>query len=275
MSSNKFQRTMGENERRRMSTPYYGSTNSHMRVRDYIRAFRRKFSIRNPGRAAVRAKKKWTEVDRYFADLFVPSDPALDAALEATQAAGLPPISVPPSQGKLLMLLARAVGAHTILEIGTLGGYSTIWLARALAPGGRMITLEVDPTRGEIARANVARAGLADRVEVRVGRALDSLPTLAADGPFDLVFIDADSMNLVEYFQWALKLSRRGTLILVDNVVRGGSIVNAEVCKPTIEAIRRFYDHVAAEPKASMTAIQTVGCKGYDGFAIALVTAEP
>ncbi len=220
-------------------------------------------------------KQQWTAVDRYIADLLVPSDPALQAALEASQAAGLPPINVAPNQGKLLTLLARAVGASTILEIGTLGGYSTIWLARALPPEGRLITLEADPAHAEVARANFARAGLADRVELRLGLALDSLPTLASERPFDFIFIDADKVYTAQYFQWALKLSRRGSLIVVDNVVRDGAIINAQSHKASIQGLRRFYELAAAEPKVSMTAIQTVGAKGYDGFAIALVTGEP
>jgi predicted O-methyltransferase YrrM len=217
-------------------------------------------------------QKRWAQGDRYIFDVLVPTDPVLDAALQASQAAGLLPINVSPNQGKLLMLLARAISAHAILEIGTLGGYSTIWLARALVPGGRLITLEAEPIHAEIARANVAHAGLADRVELRLGLALDTLPTLAADGPFDLIFIDADKENLPEYFQWAHKLSRQGSLIIVDNVVPNG-LINAESCKPGVHAVRRFYELVAAEPKVSMTAIQTVGVKGRDGFAIALVGA--
>jgi len=244
-------------------------------LRRLSRAFRRLFSIRKPKRAAVRANKQWAEVDHYIADLLVPSEPALDAALQASQAAGLRPINVSPSQGKLLMLLARAVGAHAILEIGTLGGYSTIWLARALAPGGRLVTLEADPAHAEVARANIARAGFANSVELHLGLALDLLPTVAADGPFDFVFIDADNVNVAEYFRWALKLSRRGSLIVVDNVVCKGAIVDAESRNPGIQGLRRFYDLVAAEPKVSITAIQTVGLKGHDGFAIALVTAVP
>jgi predicted O-methyltransferase YrrM len=243
-----------------------------MRPRGLIRAFRRTFSIRKTKRASVRGEKKWTEVDRYIAQFLVPSDPALDNALQASQAAGLPPINVSPNQGKLLMLLARAIGAQKILEIGTLGGYSTVWLARALTIGCCLITIEADPSRAEIARANVARAGLADIVEVRQGRALDVLPTLVADGPFDFVYIDADVANSAEYFQWALKLSRSGGLIVVDNVIRHGSILDAENRKRDVEGLRQFYKLVAAEPRVSMTVIQTVGCKGYDGLAIALVT---
>jgi predicted O-methyltransferase YrrM len=162
------------------------------------------------------------------------------------------------------------------LEIGTLGGYSTIWLARALAPGGRLVTLEADPQHAEVARANIARAGLSDAVELRLGRALDTLPRLAAEarGPFDLIFIDADKQSIPEYFAWALKLGRRGSLIIVDNVVRGGAVIEADSDDPAIQGVRRFNALVAAEPRVTATAIQTVGCKGYDGFAVALVTAD-
>ena len=218
--------------------------------------------------------KKWAEIDRYIVDLLVPSDPVLDAALCTSQAAGLPPINVSPNQGKLLMVLAQAVGARAILEIGTLGGYSTIWLARALAPGGRVITLEANPMHAKIARANVAHAGFADRVDMRLGKALNSLPTLANEAPFDFIYIDADQVNAANYFQWAVKLSRRGSLIVTDNVIRHGSIIDGENCKPAVQGLRRFYDLVTAEPKVSITALQTVGSNGHDGFAIAVVTAD-
>ncbi|MFM1653288.1 O-methyltransferase [Brevibacillus sp. B_LB10_24] len=218
--------------------------------------------------------EQWTAVDRYFTDLLVPSDPALDAALEANAAAGLPPIDVTPNQGKLLHLLARIQGARTILEIGTLGGYSTIWLARALPAGGRLITLESAPKHAEVARANIERAGLSDIVEIRLGQALDTLSQLDAEeqGPFDLIFIDADKPNNPEYFKWALKLSRRGTMIIADNVVRKGVVIDEASTDPNIQGIRRFNELLAAEPRVSATAIQTVGSKGYDGFAIILVT---
>ncbi len=173
------------------------------------------------------------------------------------------------------MLLARTIGARSILEVGTLAGYSTIWLARALDEGGKLITLEANAGYAKIALNNIANAGLADRVDLRLGPALDSLPTLAADGPFDLVFIDADHVNMAEYFQWALRLSHRGSLIIVDNVVRRGKILDAESDKANIQGIRRFYDVAAAEPNVIMTAIQTIGVKGQDGFAIAYVTADP
>lgn len=221
-------------------------------------------------------QEKWSAVDRYITDLLVPSDPALDAALRASAAAGLPPINVAPNQGKLLMLLAQAQGARNILEIGTLGGYSTIWLARALPAGGRLITLEFDPKHAEVARANIARAGLADVVEVRLGRALDTLKQLAAEnrGPFDLIFIDADKSGYPDYFPWALKLSRPGSMIIADNVVRNGAVIDADSSDPNVQGMRRFNELLAAEPRVSATVIQTVGSKGYDGFAIALVTCN-
>jgi len=220
---------------------------------------------------------QWTAVDGYFDELLLPSDPALEAALEGSAAAGLPSINVSPSQGKLLFMLARIQGARSILEVGTLGGYSAIWLARALPADGRLVTIESDPKHADVARANIARAGFADAVEVRVGRALDTLPQLAADGegPFDLIFIDADKASIPEYFQWALKLSRCGSLIVVDNVVRGGAILDATSDHPAVQGVRRFLELVAAEPRVSATALQTVGRKGYDGFAIVLVTADP
>ncbi len=203
----------------------------------------------------------------------MPPDPALEAALEAAAAAGLPPGEVSATQGKLLELLARVQGARTILELGTLGGYSTIWLARALPSGGRLVTLEADPAYAEVARANFVRAGLAEAVEVRVGPALETLPQLAAegDGPFDLIFIDADKPSNPEYLEWALALSRPGTLIVADNVVRGGAVLDAGSNDPRVQGIRRFTELLAAEPRLSATAVQTVGVKGYDGFVLALV----
>lgn len=219
--------------------------------------------------------KAWTAVDDYISDFLVPGDPALDAALAASEAAGLPSINVAPNQGKLLMLLAQAIGARRILEIGTLGGYSTIWLARGLAPGGRLITLEANADYAKVARANVARAGLGETVEVRVGRAIDTLPSLAAEGPFDLVFIDADKPGTPGYFQWAVRLARQGSLIIVDNVVREGAILDASGKDPNVQAMRRFFELAATDPRVSGTAIQTVGSKGHDGLAVLLVTAEP
>ena len=218
-------------------------------------------------------QEQWVAVDRYITDLFVPPDPALDAALADSAAAGLPPISVSANLGKLLMLLARTQGARSILEIGTLGGYSTIWLARALPAGGRMVTLESDANYAEVARANIARAGLADVVEVRLGRALETLPQLAAEGrgPFDVIFIDADKESYPGYLEWALKLTRPGSLILADNVVRSGSVLLADSNDLLVRGVRRFNEMLAAEPRVSATVIQTVGSKGYDGMAVAMV----
>jgi predicted O-methyltransferase YrrM len=223
------------------------------------------------------AENQWSAVDHYITDLFVPADPALDAALQATAEAGMPLINVAPNQGQLLHILARAHGARTILEVGTLGGYSTIWLARALPPGGHLITLEADPKHAEVARANIARAGLAEVVEVRLGKALDTLPQLAAEGigPFDLVFIDADKENTAAYFEWAMKLTRRGSLIITDNVIRNGAVIDAASTDANVQGVRRFLTALAAEPRVTATAIQTVGSKGYDGLAFAVVTADP
>jgi predicted O-methyltransferase YrrM len=223
------------------------------------------------------SQENWTAVDSYFNHQLVASDPALSAALQASDVAGLPQISVSPSQGKLLQLLAQTQGARSILEIGTLGGYSTIWLARALPRDGRLISLEADPKHVEVARANIERAGLAGIVEIRFGRALDTLPQLAAEnrGPFDVIFIDADKPGYPDYLPWALKLSRRGSLIVADNVVRKGAVADATSSDPGVQGVRRFIEMLAAEPRVSATAIQTVGSKGYDGFAIAFVTADP
>ncbi|MBU6299702.1 MAG: O-methyltransferase [Alphaproteobacteria bacterium] len=218
------------------------------------------------------SQRRWDAVDSYFSDLLVRPDPTLDAALKASNAAGLPEIAVAPNQGKLLHLLARMQSAKRILEIGTLGGYSTIWLARALPPDGRLISLEYDPKHAEVARTNIAGAGLADKVEVITGRALDTLPTLA--GHFDFFFIDADKMSNAEYFRWALKLSRRGSMIVVDNVVRDGEVANADSADPGVIGSRRVIEAMAAEPRVSATGLQTVGVKGYDGWAIALVIAD-
>jgi len=215
--------------------------------------------------------KLWDNVDRYISETLVQADDALAAALEASEAAGLPAISVSPAHGKLLWLLARTIGAKRILEIGTLGGYSAIWLARGLAPGGRLVTLEALEKHAAVARKNLARAGLADRVDVRVGRALDTLPGL--ERPFDLAFIDADKQNNAEYFRWALKLSRPGSLIVVDNVVRDGAVIDGRSRDAAVQGVRRLYELIAAEPRVAATAVQTVGVKGYDGFAIALVVA--
>ena len=222
------------------------------------------------------SQEQWDAVDRYFRDLVVRPDPALDAALEASAAAGLPATQVSAAQGKLLHLLARAKGARAILEIGTLGGYSAIWLARALPVGGRLITLEIAPKNVDVARSNIARAGLADVVTVRVGRALDTLPQLVSErqGPFDLIFIDADEVGYPEYLTWTLRLVRPGGLIVADNVVRGGAIVDAESADASVRAVRRFNEMLAAEPRVSATVVQTVGAKGYDGMAIAFIRAQ-
>jgi predicted O-methyltransferase YrrM len=219
-------------------------------------------------------QQTWTAVDRYVDDLLVGHDAALEAALQASAQAGLPAINVAPSQGKLLNLLARVLGARAILEIGTLGGYSTIWLARALPADGRLVTLEIDATHAEVARANIAHAGLSQRVQLRLGPALDTLAQLAAEraGPFDLSFIDADKPNIPAYFKWALQLSRPGSLIVVDNVVRDGAVIEAASLDASVQGVRRLNELMASEPRVSATTIQTVGAKGYDGFALALVT---
>lgn len=222
------------------------------------------------------SREQWNAVDRYLTDLFVRTDPVLDAALAASEAAGLPAIHVSPNQGKLLYLLALATGARKILEIGTLGGYSTIWLARALPPDGRLISLEAVEKHAEVARANLAGAGLSGVTEVRVGCASDTLPRLVAEGagPFDFIFIDADKTGYPDYFRWSLCLSRKGTLIVADNIVRKGAIVDAASTDDNVQAVRRFNELVAAEPRVTATAIQTVGSKGYDGLAVTLVTAD-
>ncbi len=225
---------------------------------------------------AVR-EDRWTQVDRYIEDLFVPSDPVLDSALEACAAAGLPAINVSPSQGKFLFVMAKALRASRILELGTLGGYSTMWLARALPADGRLVTIEVDVNHAEVARGNFVRAGLAGLIDLRVGSALDVLPQLAGEerGPFDLIFIDADKDNYPDYLAWAIKLARAGTLILVDNVVREGAVVDAQSEDPRVQAVRRFNAMLAADRRVSATEIQTVGVKGYDGFAAIVVTSDP
>jgi predicted O-methyltransferase YrrM len=221
--------------------------------------------------------EQWANVDKYIDEVIVQSDNALTAALQACAAAGLPPISVSPSQGKLLQLLAQIHGARTILEIGTLGGYSTIWLARALPINGRLITLELDPKHTEVAKGNIARAGLSHLVEFRVGPALELLPRLAEErmGPFDLIFIDADKASTSDYFAWALKLSRLGSVIITDNVVRGGALADSTSTDPSVRGMRRFTRMLGAESRVSATVIQTVGMKGYDGFAIARVLGDP
>jgi predicted O-methyltransferase YrrM len=214
-------------------------------------------------------QRVWNDVDDYIAGLFVGRDEALDKALEASDKAGLPQINVSPSHGKLLNLIARVHGARRILEFGTLAGYSTIWLARALPPDGELITLEADPRHAEVARGNIAAAGLADRVEVKVGKALDTLPSL--DGTFDLFFVDADKANNPRYFQWSLDHSRPGSVIIVDNVVRGGLVLDADSTDPSVVGTRELGALIAKEPRVSATMLQTVGSKGYDGFALVVV----
>jgi predicted O-methyltransferase YrrM len=220
---------------------------------------------------------QWTAVDRYITELLVPSDPPLDQALRRSAAAGLPAINVSPNEGKLLYLLARMSRARRILEIGTLGGYSAIWLARALPEGGRLVTLEADPRHAEVARASIEGAGLAGVVDVRVGLALESLPHIAAEDPepFDLVFIDADKTNNAAYFGWALRLTRPGSVIVIDNVIRRGRVADPANADPDVLGVRRLNELLAAEGRVSATAIQTVGSKGYDGFAVAVVNGEP
>jgi predicted O-methyltransferase YrrM len=219
-------------------------------------------------------KQLWTSVDQYTTERLLPPDPVLDAALAANEAAGLPSISVSPSQGKLLMLLAQMVGASRILEIGTLGGYSSIWLARALGTAGSMITLEADAKHAEVARSNIARAGFASAIDVWLGDARVSIQQLVAEGagPFDLIFIDADKQSIPHYLEWSLKLTRPGSLIIIDNVVRDGALIDAQSTDPNIRGVRRMHEMLAAEPRVSATTIQTVGSKGYDGFTLALVT---
>jgi predicted O-methyltransferase YrrM len=219
-------------------------------------------------------EQRWAAVDTYLIELFGTSDPVLDAALAASTAAGLPAIQVSPPQGALLQLLARSVGARAVLEVGTLGGYSTIWLGRALPPGGRLVTLEAEPMHAEVARANLALAGLAEVAEVRLGPAAESLAELAAAGgePFDLVFIDADKVSYPEYLSWALRLTRPGSLIIGDNVVRNGAIADPDSTDPSVLGVRRFLELIAADPRLTATTLQTVGVKGYDGLTIALVS---
>ncbi|WP_405816211.1 O-methyltransferase [Streptomyces sp. NBC_01390] len=219
--------------------------------------------------------QRWEDVDDYFTTLLAPADDALEAALRDSDAEGLPHINVAPNQGKLLQLLAQVQGARRILEIGTLGGYSTIWLGRALPADGRLITLEYDEKHADVARRNLARAGLDDITEVRTGPALESLPKLADENPapFDLVFIDADKVNNPHYVEWALRLTTAGSLIIVDNVVRGGAVTDADSADPSIRGTRAALQLIAEHPRLSGTAVQTVGSKGYDGFALARVVA--
>lgn len=223
------------------------------------------------------SQERWAEVDRYITDTVVHPDEALDAALRSSVEAGLPPINVSPPQGRLLMILSQSIGARNVLEIGTLGGYSTIWLARSLPAGGKVTTLELEARHAKIASRNIARAGLSKSVEIRLGPAIEILPKLQAEKlpPFDLIFIDADKPSNPDYFRWALKLSHPGTMIIVDNVVRNGAVVDSKSRDENVRGVRRLNDVMAAEPRIIATEIQTVGSKGYDGFAIALVLAVP
>ena len=220
-------------------------------------------------------KDVWEAVDKYFDEMLIPHDSALDDALAAASAENLPAIQVSSVQGKLLHLLARIMSARNILEIGTLGGYSTIWMARALPEGGRIITLEADPKHAEVAQKNFARAGVENKVELRLGKALDTLPKVAADGrgPFDMFFIDANKSDMPEYFEWSLKLARKGSVIIADNVVREGAVLDGKSKDADIQGIRRFLEMVGKEKRVSGTALQTVSTKNYDGFALVLVTS--
>jgi predicted O-methyltransferase YrrM len=222
------------------------------------------------------SQDKWAAVDRYVTDLLVQPDSALDEALKASVDAELPPINVSPPQGKFLHILAKTSGAKRILEIGTLGGYSTIWLARALPRGGSLISLELDPAHAAIAAKNIARAGLSKRVHIRLGKAIDTLPKLLSEGlgPFDLIFIDADKPSNPEYFAWALRLSRKGSIIVIDNVVRNGAVVDAKSRDASVQGVRRLNRAMAVEKRVIATTLQTVGSKGYDGFAVALVVSD-
>ncbi|MFG1381863.1 O-methyltransferase [Xanthobacter versatilis] len=215
----------------------------------------------------------WAEMDDYIVERLLPADPVLEEALAASAKAGLPAISVSAAQGQMLHLFARMIGARRILEIGTLGGYSAIFLARALPADGKLVTLEFEPRHAEVARANLARAGLSDKVDLRVGRAIDTLPKLEAEGqgPFDLIFIDADKPSNPDYLHWALRLSRPGTVIICDNVVRSGKVLDSESSDANVIGVRRLFDLAGADPRLSSTAVQTVGAKGYDGFALLLV----
>lgn len=219
--------------------------------------------------------ERWGMVDGYFAKMLIPADAALDGALASSAAAGLPPHQVTPAEGKLLHLIARMAGARRVLEIGTLGGYSSIWLARALPSDGTVVTLELSERHAAVARENVERAGLSGVVEVIVGPAIETLPHLAdaGRGPFDLIFLDADKAGSPDYFAWALRLSRVGTVIVFDNVVREGAVVEGDSTDPSVQGVRRLMEMLAAEPRVTATAIQTVGGKGWDGFALALVQA--
>jgi predicted O-methyltransferase YrrM len=214
---------------------------------------------------------QWAAVDRYLCERLVAADEALSLALRQSDAAGLPSIAVSAAQGKLLHLLARSIGARRILEIGTLGGYSAIWLGRAVAPAGKVVSLELDPKHAVEARKNLDRAGLSHIIDIRIGAALDLLPQLQPVGPFDFTFIDADKANCWAYFDWAVKLSRPGAMIVVDNVVRNGAIVDSSKTGEDVNGVRMFLERAGRDPRVDLTALQTVGSKGYDGFALAIV----
>ena len=220
-------------------------------------------------------QKVWKAVDQYLDKMLIPPDSTLKDALATASKAKLPAIQVSSVEGKLLHLLVQIMGARNILEIGTLGGYSTIWMARALPEGGRIITLEADPKHAEVARKNFVRSGVESKVELRLGKALDTLPEVAADGlgPFDMFFIDANKSNMPEYFEWSLKLARAGSVIIADNVVREGAVLDARSKDRDIQGIRRFLEMVGKEKRVSGTALQTVSTKNYDGFALVLVTS--
>ena len=219
------------------------------------------------------SQETWKSVDDYFSGLFIPEDSGLQPALKASAAADLPPIQVTAPQGKFQYLLARMIAARNILEIGTLGGYSTIWFAKALPEDGRVITLEANPKHADVARANFAGAGVANKIELVLGNALDTLPQIAAQGrgPFDLIFIDANKSNMPEYFEWSVKLAHSGSIIIADNVVRGGAVLQANSDDPDIQGVRRFAELVSKDARVSATALQIVSGKSYDGFALMLV----
>ena len=218
-------------------------------------------------------KEQWAAADQYLSDLLLPVDPILNSVLEASAAAGLPSINVSPTQGKLLNLMARMCGAKRILEIGTLGGYSTIWLARALPADGKLITLEAEPKHAKVATANIDRDGLSNLVEIRLGPALQTLSQLVdqKSPPFDFIFIDADKPGYPDYLEWSLKLSRPGTVIVADNIIRDGGVIDPNHKDPRVQAVRKFNQMLGSNPRLSATALQTVGSKGYDGFAVAMV----
>lgn len=215
----------------------------------------------------------WTAVDQYLSGLLLPPDAALDEALSTSAAAGLPAINVSPNLGKLLYLLARMCGAKRILEIGTLGGYSTIWLARALPPDGRLVTLEIDPHHAEVARANFTRAGLNEVIDLQLGPAKETMAKLITDhiAPFEFVFIDADKPSAPEYFTASLELTHPGSVIIVDNVVRKGAVIDVESRDENVQGVRRLLQEISREPRVTATTLQTVGLKGYDGFVLAVV----